>query len=310
MKKRYKFLFTAATLIAVPAAINYYIKNNFSLPFSPKYRQLSYKWKFGDISYIKYGSGAPLLLLHNAAMGSAGHEWDNVLNSLARHYTVYVPDMIGFGNSDKPEISYSAYLYASMINDFIVDVIGAPVYLAAGSKAADFAVASYRFQPENFLKMMLISPTGLNGPDEKLPHIKKLIDLPLYGTFAFNIMSSMPAMSWYLKNKLYYSSDKLDLLTTVKYYKSSHFGGPANKYPVSAGLAGLLDVDISQTITSIKIPVHIVWGADNEENSINAVYDLNQRGFNFGFTSFDNSRLLPHCEHPSKFVKLCLEFFE
>ena len=310
MKKRYKFLIAAATMVAIPAAINHYIKKNFSSPFSPKYHQLTYDWKFGEISYIKYGSGAPLLLLHNVGIGSAGHEWDNVLNALARHYTVYVPDMLGFGNSEKPEISYSAYLYASMINDFICDVVGAPVYLAASSKACDFAISAYRFQSENFVKMMLISPTGINGPAETMPCIKNLLDLPLYGTFAFNMMRSMAYISYYLKKQAYFDSSKIDLVSAAKYHKAAHFGGPSGKYPISACLAGLLSADISKTITELKIPVHIAWGAENEQNPINAVYDLNERGFNFGFTSFEKARLLPHSEHPSKFVKLCLEFFE
>ena len=85
MKKRHKLLLSAAALIAVPAAINYYIKKTFSSPFSSKYSQLSYEWKFGNIKYLKYGNGKPLLLLHGIGIGSAGHEWDNVLNALARH---------------------------------------------------------------------------------------------------------------------------------------------------------------------------------------------------------------------------------
>ena len=310
MKKRYKLFLSAAAMIAVPAAINHYIKKTFASPFASKYRQLSYEWKFGKINYLKYGNGAPLVLLHGVGIGSAGHEWDNVLNALARHYTVYVPDMIGFGNSDKPEISYSAYLYASMINDFICNVVGTPVYLAASSKACDFAISSYRFQPDNFLKMMLISPTGINGNDEKHPYIQKLLDLPLYGTLAFNIMRSMPYITYCLKKEMYFDSSKIDLVSAAKYHKAAHFGGPSGKYPISANLAGLLNVDTSKIITDLKIPVHIIWGADNEQNSINAVYDLNQKGFNFGFTSFERARLLPHSEHPSKFVKLCLEFFE
>src|SRR5579871_2878545 len=47
------------------------------------------------------GSGPPVLLIHG--LGSAGFlEWRFNLEALARHHTVYAPDLPGFGLSDKP----------------------------------------------------------------------------------------------------------------------------------------------------------------------------------------------------------------
>lgn len=309
MKKRNKALIAVAAMVAVPAAINYYIKNTFNEPFGSKEKQLEYSWRFGKIKYIKYGQGEPLLLLHGIGIGCAGHEWDSVITSLSRHYTLYIPDLIGFGNSDKPEISYSSYLYTSLINDFTKDVIGKPAFVAASNKAADFAVLSYRFKPDYIKKLLLVSPTGIDGNNDKTPYSGKFMNLPLYGTFMYNIMSSMAYTMYFLKKNAYFDRYKVSLNTGEKYFKSAHYGGPSAKYAISALLAGHLDCDISKTIKDVEAPIHIIWGADNTINPVNAVYDIKKSGFKFGLSVFENSRLLPHSECPSKFVKLCLEFF-
>jgi pimeloyl-ACP methyl ester carboxylesterase len=63
-----------------------------------------YRATLDDISihYVREGAGQPLLLLH----GWPGFwwEWHRNIGTLARDFDVIVPDMRGFGDSDKPAI--------------------------------------------------------------------------------------------------------------------------------------------------------------------------------------------------------------
>jgi pimeloyl-ACP methyl ester carboxylesterase len=54
------------------------------------------------IHYVREGAGPPLLLLH----GWPGFwwEWNKVIGPLAEHYDVIVPDLRGFGDSEKPDL--------------------------------------------------------------------------------------------------------------------------------------------------------------------------------------------------------------
>ncbi len=61
--------------------------------------QKVYQSKEGTIAYSVYGTGRPLLLLHNTEVGASGTEWQNNIESLSRMYQVFVPDLPGFGNS-------------------------------------------------------------------------------------------------------------------------------------------------------------------------------------------------------------------
>jgi 2-hydroxy-6-oxonona-2,4-dienedioate hydrolase len=60
---------------------------------------------FGQkIHYLEAGSGATVVLLHG--LGGDGSNWALTLPALAKNFHVFVPDQIGFGDSDKPMIEY------------------------------------------------------------------------------------------------------------------------------------------------------------------------------------------------------------
>lgn len=50
--------------------------------------------------------GPALVLLHGGGTDSASLSWGEVLGPLSAHYRVFAPDWPGFGQSDKPAISY------------------------------------------------------------------------------------------------------------------------------------------------------------------------------------------------------------
>ena len=82
-----------------------------------------YPWKFGNISYSVQGSGKPVLLIHDLSSFSSSYEWDNVIDILAEKHTVYAIDLLGCGNSDKPNLTYTTYMYTQLVADFINNVI-------------------------------------------------------------------------------------------------------------------------------------------------------------------------------------------
>jgi pimeloyl-ACP methyl ester carboxylesterase len=63
------------------------------------------------------GSGPALLLLHGLACDST--TWNDVVPTLAEHYTVIAPDLLGHGESDKPDADYSLGGYANGMRDLL-----------------------------------------------------------------------------------------------------------------------------------------------------------------------------------------------
>jgi len=55
------------------------------------------------------GDGPPLVLVHG--LGSRGEDWSGMIPTLAAHgFHVYVPDLLGYGRSSKPDVDYSSIL--------------------------------------------------------------------------------------------------------------------------------------------------------------------------------------------------------
>lgn len=64
-----------------------------------------------DLSIVEYGTSGPrLILLHG--IGSRGVSWWPVIDELAAHFRLIVPDLRGHGDSDKPAAGYQLPDYA------------------------------------------------------------------------------------------------------------------------------------------------------------------------------------------------------
>jgi pimeloyl-ACP methyl ester carboxylesterase len=63
-------------------------------------------------------SGTPLLLVHG--LGARGEDWGAMMPSLAAQgFHVYAPDLLGYGRSPKPDVSYSISMEETVVVEFM-----------------------------------------------------------------------------------------------------------------------------------------------------------------------------------------------
>jgi pimeloyl-ACP methyl ester carboxylesterase len=83
---------------------------------------------FGDVNvHVRvFGTGPPLLLLHG--LMTTSYSFRNVLEPLGKRFTLYVPDLLGAGRSDKPRVRYTPDALAASVGDTMkaLDIWGAP----------------------------------------------------------------------------------------------------------------------------------------------------------------------------------------
>jgi pimeloyl-ACP methyl ester carboxylesterase len=111
------------------------------------------------VSYRRAGSGPLLVLLHGIAGTSA--TWEAVIPRLSERNTVIAPDLLGHGESGKPQGDYSLGAYANAIRDLLEaleqergTIVG---HSLGGGVALQFA---YQF-PERCERLVLVSSGGL-----------------------------------------------------------------------------------------------------------------------------------------------------
>ena len=120
-----------------------------------------YDWRFGKIYYRKQGNGKPLLLLHDLDAESSGVEWKKVAAILAEKYTVYTVDLLGCGRSEKPNITYTNFLYVQMLTDFIKHIIGEKADVVATGESAAIAVMACGNDENVIGKICMVNPLSL-----------------------------------------------------------------------------------------------------------------------------------------------------
>ncbi|KRC63336.1 hypothetical protein ASE12_00325 [Aeromicrobium sp. Root236] len=105
------------------------------------------------------GSGPALLLLHGLACDSS--TWLDVIPTLSEHFTVIAPDLLGHGESDKPDADYSLGGYANGMRDLLtvlgIDKVTVVGHSFGGGVAMQFA---YQF-PDRTERVVLVSTGGL-----------------------------------------------------------------------------------------------------------------------------------------------------
>ena len=120
-----------------------------------------YDWRFGKIYYRKQGNGKPLLLLHDLDAESSGVEWKKVAAILAEKHTVYTVDLLGCGRSEKPNITYTNFLYVQMLTDFIKHIIGEKADVVATGESAAIAVMACGNDENVIGKICMVNPLSL-----------------------------------------------------------------------------------------------------------------------------------------------------
>lgn len=138
--------------------------------------------RVGDINthYLVSGSGPPLILIHGGGSVGAEKEWQANFQSLARYHTVYAPDLVGYGKSDKPKLNYTLKLFNSFFEQFLDSLAFSEVSLLGHSLGGGIALDYTLKFPDRVKKLVLVDTIGLS---DEIGAAGKLL-FPLFITIA------------------------------------------------------------------------------------------------------------------------------
>lgn len=305
-------LILSASAATATAVINKCIKiSATSKNYLSDAKSLCYKWRFGNIHYTKAGTGKPLLLIHDLTAYSNGYEWHQMTSYLKDRYTVYTIDLIGCGRSEKPDLTYTNYLYVQMISDFIKSEIGHRTNVIASGSSSALTVMACNNAPELFDQIMLINPESLlmcsQIPNKHGKLYKFILDLPIIGTLLYHIATSKQAIKEDFTTDYYYNPYSVKSSLIDIYYESAHLGdSPKSLY--ASVKCNYTKCNIVNALKKINNSIYIVGGRELE--NVDEIIREYQR-YNPAIESslVGNSKYLPQLENPFELFNIIQMFF-
>jgi pimeloyl-ACP methyl ester carboxylesterase len=109
------------------------------------------------------GDGTPLLLIHG--LGSRGEDWSGMIPTLAAAgFHVYVPDLLGYGRSSKPDVDYSISREEKIVLDFMKAVHLDQADVGGWSMGGWIALKLTRDYPERVTRLIVYDSAGIYFP--------------------------------------------------------------------------------------------------------------------------------------------------
>lgn len=298
------FVFFSGLAATAMAGINQYIfMSALSKNALTTDHDLYYNWKLGKIFFTKEGSGSPLLLIHELDSMSCDFEWKKIKKNLIKNHTVYTIDLLGCGRSEKPNFTYTNFLYVQLITDFIKNVIKDSCSIVSSGNTSSLVAMSALYQKELFDSIILINPEELSEtyqfPEKREKFLRGFLQLPILGTLFYNMMHSRFVIKRKLKYDLFYQPSHIQDVDVQAFHEASHLGNYMVKYLYGSLKAGYVQIPVTTAFQKLPCPALILGGTGEAriEQTIADYKDLNPAL---------KSRLIPdtvhypHMEEPEK----------
>ena len=115
----------------------------------------------GQMVYHESGQGGPLVFLHGVYVGASSYEWSKVYPHFAGTHQVLAVDLLGFGESERPDVLLSAADHVRALVEFIRAKSGGErASIVASGLGAGFATILAAQHPEMVQRLILVMPVG------------------------------------------------------------------------------------------------------------------------------------------------------
>lgn len=211
---------------------------------------------FGQkINYLEAGSGPPVVLLHG--LGGDTTNWALTVPALAARFHVYVPDQIGFGQSDKPLLNYRVATLVEFLDGFYRKVGLTRASVVGNSLGGWVAMAFALAHPEKVDRLVLVDAAGYSP--ERTAGVKPTRELMLLlnPSTAAGLKALMRDYIFY--NKELITDQVIEQQFAAKLRKND--GYTINQF-IESMLRG--EDFLDGQLGAIKAPTLVLWGREDK----------------------------------------------
>jgi len=236
------------------------------------------------INYKVIGEGKPLLILHG--WGSNCEKWQKVADSLVvKGVKVIIPDLPGFGQSEKPRNAWNLDDYADFVEELVKTLNLDKFYLVGHSFGGEIAVKYSLKFPKKINKLFLIDASCIRTRNFK----KKLLYIV---SKIFKIFSFSP----FLRKAFYkFIVGKSDYLYTEGVMRDTYLK--------------VISEDLSGVLSQVKVSTRIIWGEKDDITPLSDAYKINSKIPNSQLKIIPRAGHNLHLEFPEELVKTIINNF-
>ena len=250
------------------------------------------------IRYLDYNNFSSkqrenLVLLHG--IGASAERWSRVIPLFHEHFRVIVPDIIGFGYSDKPTVEYNMPFFVKFFEDFL-NSLGVKKASIGGSSFGGLVAAEFAIKNTNMVnKLILVSPAGTMKTSTKM--LEEYILAALYPTHD---------NAWRAFINMAFDPRTVTEQTIEEFIDRMKL--PNAKYAFMSTMMGIRNTtNLSSRLNKILSPTIIVWGEQDEMIPVKNAEE---------YRNIPDSKLqvIPKCGHtpftekPEVFSKIAIDF--
>jgi len=246
------------------------------------------------IRYLEEGTSEDtLLLLHG--LGASAERWEDVIPLFAKKFRVIVPDLIGFGYSDKPMVDYTTDYFAEFVNKFVGKIKIKKLNIIGSSLGGQIAAESIINHNMGVRKLVLVSPSGVMK--HSTPALDAYISAALYpnndsALNAFQVMSGRK---------------DIDDKTVSGFIERMQL--PNAKMAFMSSLLGLSNSKvITEKLRTITIPTLILWGENDPVIPIEYAQSFVSGINDCRFYKMAGCGHVPYVEQPKAFFQIVSDF--
>lgn len=215
----------------------------------------------GAMVYHESGTGDPLVFVHALGVGASSYEWSKVYPRFTASHRVLAPDLIGFGESARPDPAAGPDGGAQTLAEFLRATCDGPVTLIGSGLGAGLCVLVASRHPELVGRLVLAMPAGLREfGHHQMPLATRAVNrLPLVSRFIYrNHLATAPALRAALAaagfaDPARVTDEMVEVFTTCAQQAGA-------EHAVRNLQGGRFTIDLEGRLPTLAQPVHFIWG--------------------------------------------------
>lgn len=257
-------------------------------------------WELGE-------SSSPVLFIHG--LGSFIEHWEHNLTALAEHHRVYALDLVGFGLTEKPSISYSIPLLAKFVQDFM-NSKGIKSASVIGNSLGAMVASELFLMNTKFVDKLIFLDGGFFGIKIAMPF--RILSIPFIGEWLMR--PNRDGTEQFLKLMFFDQSLVTEDLVNITFERNTQ-PGAAKAYleTLRSGinLLGLRPRFVRRIVENrnlFTIPTLVIWGKNDNVLPVEHAYKAAEILPNVTLHTLDKCGHMPQIECAKELNKLAIEF--